>query len=314
LSVLAPASMESRYDGVMRGARMAWILFFFALMGCKNTAKPAHIPSALPTVVTSPQEQSLEREMFERVNQERQKHGLAALQYDERLAAIARFHSQDMRETGFFGHQSPSTGSPQDRIDKAGYVAAESRENVALAPDVDTAHRNLLASPGHYANIVATTVTHLGVGVVQDKKIPGQVQGYFFTQLFAKPVTLLTPEQARAQILRQVSDARRQSRLAPLPLHPALERFAKDNVQTIDARAPGRSLESINQRALALLQQERGLTFRTIEASAQAALGAEFLNTRDLLDPTVRAVGFALATGVDAQGKSVLTMLILLGR
>lgn len=298
----------------MKSSSVAWVALAAALAGCKPATKQVEFASGLPTVKASSQEQSIEREMFGLLNADRKKHGLTPLEYDDRLAEIARYHSQDMRDAGFFGHDSPSTGSPQDRIDRAGYLAAESRENVALGPDVATAQSQLMASPGHFANIVATTVTHVGIGVVQDKEIPGQVRGYYFTQLFAKPVAKLTVEQAREVVLAKVAQARKMAGLPPLPMNPILERFASEHVGRVDAQAPERTLGEIGESAVKILSKERGLHLRSVEAGAQAALGADLFRPEDMLDASVRAMGFAIGTGRDGKGKPVLTMLMLVGR
>lgn len=270
--------------------------------------------AGLPTVRASAEESSLERAMFERLNADRKKKGLAPLAYDDRLADIARYHSRDMRDAGFFGHDSPTTGSPQDRVDRAGYLALESRENVAQAPDVATAQDQLLASPGHYANIMADTVTHVGIGVVRDKEVPGQVRGYYFTQLFAKPVTSVSKSEARDVVMQKVTRARREAGLPPLPMHPLLERLAKAHVQDVDPDAPARTLDRIGDAVVKELSQEGGEGLRGVEAAAQVGLGAQMLQPERLMDGGVRAIGFALAEDQDKQGKPVLKMLFLVGR
>ena len=39
-------------------------------------------------------------------------------------------------------------------------------ENIALAPSVETAHRNLMNSPGHRANILDPAFTRVGIGII----------------------------------------------------------------------------------------------------------------------------------------------------
>lgn len=268
----------------------------------------------MPVVKATPEEADVEQRMFQRLNQDRHARGLPPLVFDDRLADIARYHSADMRDHSFFGHDSPTTGSAQDRIDKAGYLAVETRENVAQAPDVDSAQDQLLASPGHFANIIATTVTHVGIGVVRDNPVPGQVRGYYFTQLFAKPVTVMSPAQAREVVLEKVAQARKKVGLPNLPVHPVLERLAEAHVQQVDAQKPGRTLGQISESVIKSLSKERGLDLRSVEAGAQAGLSADMFRPEDMLDRSVRAMGFAIAQDKDAQGKPMLKMLFLAGR
>ena len=104
--------------------------------------------------------------MFERLNRDRARKGRAPLHWDPRLSEVARHHSADMRDHGFFEHESPSTGSVDNRLDAAGYPFLTARENLSEAPDVEQSEDALLESPHHYENIMAEDVTHVGVGIV----------------------------------------------------------------------------------------------------------------------------------------------------
>ena len=105
--------------------------------------------------------------MFERLNRDRAASGLPPLEYDEHLADIGRAQSEDMRLHHFFAHESPMYGALDDRFDRAGYVAKVARENLAEAPDVETAQDGLMKSPHHHENIMARDVTKIGIGIVR---------------------------------------------------------------------------------------------------------------------------------------------------
>lgn len=55
------------------------------------------------------------------INEERGKHGLSPLAWDDRLAAIALSHSRDMAERNYFDHVSPEGEDFYDRYQKHGY-------------------------------------------------------------------------------------------------------------------------------------------------------------------------------------------------
>ena len=55
--------------------------------------------------------------MLELVNEERTRAGLDPLEFDDQLREVARAHSREMFELGYFGHQSPVTGSVADTTD-----------------------------------------------------------------------------------------------------------------------------------------------------------------------------------------------------
>ncbi|MBR9678330.1 MAG: CAP domain-containing protein [Nanoarchaeota archaeon] len=64
----------------------------------------------------------LEWRIHELVNVRREEQGLRSLQYDFELVEIAKNHSKDMVNNGFFDHVSLNGESPSDRAKKAGYT------------------------------------------------------------------------------------------------------------------------------------------------------------------------------------------------
>jgi uncharacterized protein YkwD len=124
-----------------------------------------------------------EQELLALINQSRMAAGLTALRWDNRLAAIARSHSRDMLKGGFVAHVSPTTGDTLTRVKRAGLAFPLVVENVGEEGGVLQAHRGVMASPGHRANVVNPKVTHVGIGVV----VKPNSSGYLFvTELFAQ--------------------------------------------------------------------------------------------------------------------------------
>lgn len=120
-----------------------------------------------------------ERQMLNLVNQERAAAGLQPLQADMALVQLARMKARDMIDKGYFAHQSPTYGSPFEMIREAAIEYRYAGENLAGAPGVDSAHENLMNSPGHRANILNANYRKAGIGVVD-----GGPYGKMFVQLF----------------------------------------------------------------------------------------------------------------------------------
>lgn len=120
-----------------------------------------------------------EEKMLELVNSERTSRGLTALVMDEKLRELARAHSKDMFQRGYFAHNTPEGLTPFDRMDKAGIVYLQAGENLALAPDVEIAHNGLMNSPGHRANILSADFHKVGIGCMF-----GGIYGEMFSQEF----------------------------------------------------------------------------------------------------------------------------------
>ncbi|MBI2040432.1 CvpA family protein [Candidatus Microgenomates bacterium] len=121
-----------------------------------------------------------EQTMFDLLNNERVKVGLKRLVFDSKLQNIAREHSHDMLERGYFAHYSPEGENVADRATKAGIDFLVIGENLAYAPNVELAHKGLMSSEGHRANILSSDYGKIGIGVVD-----GGVYGKMFTQVFS---------------------------------------------------------------------------------------------------------------------------------
>ncbi|MEU3737056.1 CAP domain-containing protein [Streptomyces sp. NPDC032198] len=113
-------------------------------------------------------------------NAERTAAGLRPLSPDPLLTVAAQDHSADMVARAFYAHTSPEGGEPWDRASAAGSTHRAIGENIACgqrtpAEVVD----GWMNSPGHRANILKPSFTHLGVGFAG-----GGSAGTYWTQLF----------------------------------------------------------------------------------------------------------------------------------
>jgi uncharacterized protein YkwD len=120
-----------------------------------------------------------EQEMFKMVNTERARAGLSLLAFDDSLRDVARSHSRDMFERGYFSHYTPDGLSPFDRMDDAGIEYTFAGENLALAPSTELAMQGLMNSPGHRKNILSPNFGKVGIGVID-----GGIYGKMYSQEF----------------------------------------------------------------------------------------------------------------------------------
>ena len=67
----------------------------------------------------------IERIIHDLTNQQRVNNGLSPLTFDSEISEIARAHSLDMSNRGYFSHQTPEGLVPTDRADKAGYSCSK---------------------------------------------------------------------------------------------------------------------------------------------------------------------------------------------
>lgn len=118
-----------------------------------------------------------EAEVVRLVNVERAKQGLAPLKQDWQLSRVARYKSQDMRDLGYFSHTSPTYGSPFDMMRSFDISYRTAGENIAKGySSPEAVVKGWMNSPGHRANILNSSYTHIGVGYV--------ASGNYWTQMF----------------------------------------------------------------------------------------------------------------------------------
>ncbi|MBI3577724.1 CvpA family protein [Candidatus Gottesmanbacteria bacterium] len=121
-----------------------------------------------------------EEKMIALVNGERAKAGVGVLRLDTSMRKVARDHSRDMFQRRYFSHYDPEGHDAAWRMEQAGVAFSVVGENLAYAPDVDTAHQGLMNSEGHRHNILDGQFHRIGIGVID-----GGSSGKMFTQVFA---------------------------------------------------------------------------------------------------------------------------------
>lgn len=109
------------------------------------------------------------RLLLDLTNVERALRGLPPLAWSDLAADAALGHSRDMAEQNFFSHTSPTTGSPGDRLRRAGLPdRCGYGENIAAGyVDGLAVHHGWMNSPGHRKNLLNPHFDQMGVGVYE---------------------------------------------------------------------------------------------------------------------------------------------------
>ncbi|TLS37660.1 SafA/ExsA family spore coat assembly protein [Pseudalkalibacillus caeni] len=120
------------------------------------------------------------QQVMDLTNQQRAKYGLSPLKWDWQLARVARYKSADMRDKGYFSHQSPTYGSPFQMMKNFNINYRSAGENIAAGQRTPQEVVNAwMNSKGHRENILKSGYTHIGVGYVK-----GGSYGHYWTQMF----------------------------------------------------------------------------------------------------------------------------------
>lgn len=135
-----------------------------------------------------------EKHLAELINKERETRDLKKLRLSDRLSGVARAHSEEMRDKGYFSHLSPTRGlrSPEDRYlsEYSGWfrwlaenIARRQGPPPALSEaNIQGTHEGLMHSPRHRKNMLSPEAEVLGIGIVAD-----DAGGYWVTEMFLDP-------------------------------------------------------------------------------------------------------------------------------
>ena len=121
-----------------------------------------------------------EEQMLQKTNDERIKMGLKPLIMDPTIQVVARAHSQDMFEHGYFSHNTLDNKTLFDRLVTGQIIFNTAAENIAFGPNIDLAHLGLMNSDTHRQNILSPDFSKVGIGIMK-----GDGYGVMITEDFA---------------------------------------------------------------------------------------------------------------------------------
>jgi len=134
--------------------------------------------SPLVNIPESINANTFEWRVFLLTNVERENRGIPPLQWSNLLGAAARAHTEDMVRNNFLSHTGSDRSNLGQRITRAGFTWREAAENIAEGQRTpEEVINSWMNSPGHRANILNPTLTHIGVGFISNK----------WTQKFSTP-------------------------------------------------------------------------------------------------------------------------------
>lgn len=127
---------------------------------------------------------AIEQDAFQLINVERSLAGLPALKWNEKLAKVARLHSQNMANYNFFSHKGADGLMVDERADQVGLGKWQAiGENIAFMQGYPNpaavAVEKWLLSASHRSNLLNPqwSDSAVGVAMTEDGKV-------YFTQVF----------------------------------------------------------------------------------------------------------------------------------
>jgi uncharacterized protein YkwD len=247
--------------------------------------------------------------MLSLLNEARRAAGLAPMALDAELSAVALAHTQEMSAARFFGHQSPTTGRVEDRLRRAGVSVMKLGENISQGDTAEIAHRALMDSPGHRANMLDPAFTHVGIGaVLRTTERPALL----VTMVFARRPRIPAAAVTSAVASELVSSRRRARGLAPLKVDQSMQRAAEAGLQVVlKASGPAVPDPALDAAHAALVSEARRLGHPVPKVCGQLAqvVDLEQLDENPILsDPALGRIGLAAAARKDGATIFVLTL------
>lgn len=146
-----------------------------------------HVSASSRAPVVSATVATLERRAFDLINAQRKSRGQPALPWDAELARLAREHSENMANVGFFNHNSPGGTTMVSRARAQGIRGWSALgENIAYNQGYDDpagfVAERWMVSHKHRDNLLNARWTRSAIGVAISTD--GRV---FFTQVFIAP-------------------------------------------------------------------------------------------------------------------------------
>ncbi len=134
---------------------------------------PSLVSTTMAPGISSP---SKAASLLDLMNQARTNEGLAPLERDADLEAVALARAQNLVAGGYFDHYAPDGESAFSELAARGIRYRLAGENLARNNYVDSrtvqaAFDGLMASPGHRANILEVRFSSVGVAAIQSGKM-----------------------------------------------------------------------------------------------------------------------------------------------
>lgn len=268
------------------------------------------IPEPAATIVraTVVEPEQAEARLLVLVNEARVAAGLNKVQPDAELREIALAHSTDMADHHFFGHVSPSTGTPTDRIRRSGVLVSGAGENVATALTPEVAHEGLMASPGHRANILHPNWTHVGIGATKGD------DGLVVTMVFGRRPSPAAMPTSVAQVESAVAAFRAGKNLPAASIDPIYRAAAQAGA---DAYAHGDDQSGIAKAVQSAFNREVDRLHSGRPGGCQTSLELLELSTLSdvpaLSEPGLRRYGVGAHIRRDSKGARLSTLFIFEG-
>jgi uncharacterized protein YkwD len=215
-----------------------------------------------------------------------------------------------MSANAFIGHESPRTGEPKQRVERAGLAPLLLLETIARGADEQALADSAADRAGEGRNLLARAITHVGIGIAT---VPdGHGSTLVATELFAQLTPSADLAAATPRLLSLVNEARVQRGAQPVPLDPGLSEVAHQAAQRFIGQA-----DATEQSVLDATDRELGkfsLVYRRVNALLSVTEHLEDAATLEpALDSQAGGLGIGIAKGHRPDRGAALAIVMIVG-
>jgi uncharacterized protein YkwD len=247
-----------------------------------------------------------ERAIFDEINAERSSAGIAALQWDDKVAQVARSVSDGEAKAGGSGG---AIAELPKRLQAAGVTSSVVIANPGARRTALDAHRRFGLSPVYRANYMSTEATHGGVGVANAKDPQGGPTAYV-TEVFVRELAQMDVATVAPKVRETINRKRASAGMPPFKDDPVLDKVAQEYAQALAASA-GKITDAKHSQIVSPLYK----SFRTVDfLSGAKADPLEFADEKTVLTSKEKAMGIGVAQGDHpVLGKNATYVVLLFG-
>lgn len=181
-----PSRLRPRLGRILNVGLLACAMTYGVLLpALPSLASPLNVYRTSRLTPQSRNVATMEQQVLQQVNHQRQQHGLPSLRSNPSLSRVARTYSQQMAAYNIYGHIGPSGETHRQRVEAAGLRASLIGENLMKVDynrhPVALSVNGWMNSAGHRKNILLPQMTETGVGIWQNGAT------YYVTQLYMVP-------------------------------------------------------------------------------------------------------------------------------
>jgi uncharacterized protein YkwD len=209
--------------GTLEGVTIGTLAFFLAGLAsfgelCSWNIRPDSMAVGKPAASVDP----LITELVKAHNNARAEAKLPALELDAKLVEAAQLHARDMSEHQKMSHQGSDGSTPAERVKRQSFHSLRTAENIASGQrTVEAVVKTWLNSPGHKRNILGD-FSRIGAAKSTDKQ--GEP---YWCAVFGTPMPRLAPDQAAAEVVDRINQARKEAGQRTLTVEARLGRIAQ---------------------------------------------------------------------------------------